>query len=86
MLLKFLMNIIVILMSTYYILIELVFLYTSFKPNITVFLAQQINIGSSAFQFLFLLGSIIYYFKSNQSSMKLISTVGIISMTAVFFI
>ncbi|MBA1336317.1 MAG: hypothetical protein HPY66_2752 [Firmicutes bacterium] len=77
-----LLNVVVTVLSVFYISLVLAYVYTSLTPGKAVGFVGRFSF-IEALQFIILFGSAIYYFKSKQPRMKLISSAGCISMIVI---
>jgi len=80
--LKNLLNVVVTVFSFFFLGLAVLYIYSIFVPAVGITFTTSII---PVIPGLILLGSLVYYFITNQLTMKIISSIGTISMV-VFFI
>lgn len=73
------LNVVVVILSVYFTGIVIFYIYASFTPGTVIVTAKKPSL-IGILPSLIMLGSIAYYLKSDQLIMKIISSVGCISM------
>jgi len=79
------LNVVITVLSLYYVLIVVFYIYSSINTNISVSLVGRLGF-MEVLQIIILFASTIYYFKTNHRRMKIISSIGCISMIIVLTI